>query len=114
LANIAEITLNDRIGLSWLDGPSNGGTSVIDYQVWSDDAAGDGIYIELVSALTLREYTSTSLYSGSTYSFKVKARNDIGYSELSESFEILAAQIPDIPSAPTTTILDRWNVVIDW
>jgi hypothetical protein len=27
---------------------------------------------------------------------------------------ILAAQIPDIPAAPTTSISDRWSVVIDW
>jgi hypothetical protein len=33
---------------------------------------------------------------------------------LSEEIAILAAQIPDIPNAPTTTILDRWSVVIDW
>ncbi len=27
---------------------------------------------------------------------------------------ILAAQIPDIPAEPTTTISDRWNVIIGW
>jgi hypothetical protein len=87
---------------------------VIDYQVWYENGSGTGVYIELVSALTEREYMVTSLYSGVTYSFKVKARNSVGYSELSDAFEILAAQISDIPTAPTTTISDRWNVVIDW
>lgn len=28
--------------------------------------------------------------------------------------EIVAAQKPDQPSVPTTAILDRWSVVIDW
>lgn len=36
LANVLSITLDDRIGLSWNDGLSNGGTSIIDYEVWYD------------------------------------------------------------------------------
>ena len=59
--------------------------------MWYDDGVGTGVYIELVSALTEREYTATGLYSGVTYSFKVKARNSVGYSELSNAFEIIAA-----------------------
>jgi hypothetical protein len=114
LANIISITLDDRIGLSWEDGASNGGTSIIDYQVWYDDGLGTGTYIELVSALTEREYTTTGLYSGLTYSFKVRARNSVGYGVLSDSFEILAAQVPDMINAPTTEISDRWNVIISW
>jgi len=38
----------------------------------------------------------------------------VGFSDFSLPISILAAQIPDIPLAPTTTISDRWNVVIDW
>lgn len=38
----------------------------------------------------------------------------MGYGEFSDEIAILAAQIPDIPNAPTTAILDRWSVVIDW
>jgi len=45
----------------------------------------------LASSLTLREYLAVDLYSGTTYSFKVKARNSVGFSELSDSIEILAA-----------------------
>jgi len=68
----------------------------------------------LASGITKRSYTSISLYSATTYSFKVKARNSVGFSDFSLPISILAAQIPDIPLAPTTTISDRWNVVIDW
>jgi hypothetical protein len=39
----------------------------------------------------------TSLSSGVVYSFKATARNLIGNSGLSESVQILAAQIPDAP-----------------
>jgi hypothetical protein len=31
LANAMDITLDDRIGITWEDGHSNGGNSVIDY-----------------------------------------------------------------------------------
>jgi hypothetical protein len=112
LANAMEITLDDRNGLTWEDGHSNGGNSIIDYQVWYDQGSDD--FIILASNIVEREYTATSLYSGVTYKFKVKARNSVGYGDLSQEIAILAAQIPDIPNAPTTTISDRWNVVIDW
>lgn len=36
LANDMDITLDDRIGITWDDGHSNGGNSIIDYQIWYD------------------------------------------------------------------------------
>lgn len=44
----------------------------------------------------------------------MKARNSVGYSQLSAATSILAAQVPDTPSAPTTSIKDRWTVEIEW
>jgi hypothetical protein len=114
MTNVLSITLDDRIGFVWQDGSSNGGNSIISYQVWHDNGAGDSNYVLLASSLTEREYTSVGLYSGTTYSFKVKALNSVGYSDLSDQISILAAQIPDIPDSPTTTISDSWNIVIDW
>ena len=89
--NLVEITLDDRIGLSWDDGLSNGGTSIIDYQVFFDDGLGTGVFIELASALTERKYTASGLYSGLLYTFRIKARNSVGYSDLSAPITILAA-----------------------
>lgn len=114
LANVLGITLDDRIGFIWDEGENNGGNSVIDYQVWYDDGLANDVYIELATALTEREYIATDLYSGSFYKFKVRSRNSVGYGEFSDPIEILAAQIPDIPLAPTTTISERWYVIIDW
>jgi len=39
--------------------------------------------------------TDQTLLSGETYSFKVKSRNSVGYSEFSEVVSILAAREPD-------------------
>lgn len=36
LANNLLTTLDDRIGITWEDGPSNGGSQIIDYEVWYD------------------------------------------------------------------------------
>lgn len=58
-------------------------------------------------------YTATSLTAGTTYKFKVQARNAFGLSEYSQEILILAAQIPDQPVEPTTSISGP-NVVIAW
>jgi titin len=53
-----------------------------------------------VTALT---YTKTGLSAGTTYKFKVSARNSIGTGSLSSEFTIVAATIPSTPASPTTT-----------
>jgi hypothetical protein len=40
LENIPEITDASEIGLQWLEPSFNGGTNVIDYRVWYDNASG--------------------------------------------------------------------------
>ena len=47
-------------------------------------------------------YTKTSLSAGTTYKFKVSARNSIGTGSLSSEFLIVAATIPSTPAVPTT------------
>lgn len=53
------------------------------------------------------------LTEGHTYSFKVQARNSVGYGAISDPVSILAAQIPDQPSPPLTTI-NGDNVDVTW
>jgi hypothetical protein len=36
LQNVPSITMDDRIGLLWEDGPNNGGVPILDYEVWYD------------------------------------------------------------------------------
>jgi hypothetical protein len=43
----------------------------------------------------------------------VEARNNVGYSSASAPVTILAATLPSIPEAPTTTINGQ-SVVINW
>lgn len=53
------------------------------------------------------------LTPGAFYKFKVEALNSVGYSIPSASLEILCAQPPDKPSAPTTSF-SQLSVVVAW
>ena len=63
----------------------------------------------LESNILSTSYTATSLVAGTTYQFRIQARNIHGYSLNSEVVSILAAQIPDTPTAPVT-IFNRESV----
>jgi hypothetical protein len=71
LANVAEITDSDSIGLSWSSPVFDGGSALIDYRIWFDDATNGVTFTELVSGLTVTSYTANSLTQGQTYQFKV-------------------------------------------
>jgi len=94
--------LDSQIGLQWVDGPSNGGQAVIDYEVWYDKGLDDWALVQ--ANIVSRQHTTTGLQSGTTYKFMVKARNSVGLSAFSAEISILAAQIPDQIQAPVTTI----------
>lgn len=96
------VTRADRIGLEWVAPSFNGGSALVDYQLWYDDASGsiDTILETSISDLT---YTAIGLTQGSVYKFKIETRNSYGTSFFSNTVEILAAQEPAQPVAPVTT-----------
>lgn len=112
LADVPTITLADRIGLTWSPPEFSGGSPIIDYTVWYDDGRGDDTFEVRQSGLQL-SYTALSLVQGTTYKFKVKARNLYGFSEFSDAVSILAAQPPAVPSAPVT-IWQPDDVIVQW
>lgn len=57
LLNDASITDYTKIGLTWSAGASNGGTSLIDYNLYY--ALSSETYLQLVTGLTLTSYTTT-------------------------------------------------------
>ena len=62
----------------------------------------------------MQQYTNgNSLVQGTTYQFRVEARNIIGFSNPSSPVSILCAQIPGIPSAPNT-ISSGSYVIVNW
>jgi hypothetical protein len=109
---MTHITLQNQIGLSWSAPVFDGGSPIIDYRIWTDDATGT-TFTELVSGVQALEYTATSLVRGSTYQFYVEARNIYGYSVASNTVTILAAQIPAQPAAPTTSFAADY-ITVSW
>lgn len=103
LANNLQVTFGTRIGLTWAAGLQAGGTPVLDYTLWSDQ--GSGSYQPVVSGLASTAYTVTGLSLGTSYTFRVQARNAFGLSDFTYSVPILAAQQPDVPAAPETLFL---------
>lgn len=83
--------------VTWDDGISSGGVPYIDWKVDYEDVPG--VWIELASGLTSREFISDFVpVEGKTYNIAVKARNSVGYSAYSENLPVLAAQKPDMPT----------------
>ena len=78
------------MSFTW-DAPANdGGKTVLDYTVQLA-LEGDG-FKDLQSGLTQTNYTlATDIKAGEKYSFRVKARNSIGFSVFSPALKIIAA-----------------------
>ena len=75
------------IGLTWIDGISDGGMPVIDYTVQYDQATGD--WIDLESGVVNQYYQTTiALNPGEVYQFRVKARSSVGLSPASNTASI--------------------------
>ena len=102
LANNAAVTSASQIGLTWSEGPEDGGSGVIDYRI-SYAPETETVYTTKDS-ITTESSTITGLTTGVTYKIKVQARNIYGFSDDSNEILVLVAQIPDAPIAPTTTI----------
>lgn len=92
LANNPLITSGSQVGLSWAQGLSNGGAAVIDFTISMKESAGS--YSVLASAITSQTYIVVGLTMGSSYTFKVLARNPYGSSLYSAEIVVLAAQTP--------------------
>lgn len=101
--NIAEDTSlksGTIIGLQWEEGPSNGGTAVLDYRLNYDQGSGD--YVILYTGIAFTSITVTDLTAGVQYKFKIEARNAYGYSDYSDEIIVLSGFTPFKPDAPTT------------
>jgi hypothetical protein len=83
------------IGLTWTAGATNGGTPVLDYRI--NYAVSGGTFGILADAVAGTSYTVSTLQPGTTYEFKVEARNAYDFSTYSNTVSILVAYVPDAP-----------------
>lgn len=113
LANDINRSSGKTITIVWNNGAEDGGTPVIDYIVSYDSGLGTNVFTVLASAVTTQSYSVTQVTPGKTYVFKVQSRNAFGPSLFSDSVAILAAQTPDPPIAPVTSVSGT-NILITW
>ena len=62
---------------------------------------GTGTYIQAAAGITTTSFTKTGLSAGTTYNFKVQARNIVGVGSLTSAFSIVAAVVPGVPTSLT-------------
>ena len=112
LSNNVAITASGIVGLTWLAVSSNGGSPVVDYQLSSKIGAGS--YTILASGITTKSYTATLLTADVVYTFKVTARNLVGFGTDSSEVNVRAAAKPSVPAAPSTSVNSNTSVTITW
>ena len=72
--------------MTWTAPSTTGGSDVLDYTVYWDQ--GTGSFVELESGVAATSYTKAGLAPGTTYAFKVRARNALGDGAFSAAVSI--------------------------
>ena len=106
-------TTKTQVAFTWSAPVIDGGDTVIDYKIEMDDD-NDGVYSTVATGVTSTAHTETGLLAGSSYKFRVSARNSVGYSTPSSVLTIVAATVPSQPSAPTATLNGETSFTINW
>jgi titin len=117
LASDPAVTDATRIKFTWEDPLEDGGSPILDYDVYWDQGSTISSVVLLASDLTVREYqTTASLTSGELYSFYVSARNAVGEGQLSDPLSVYAATIPDAPLAVVNVpgVTTGFQVGLNW
>ena len=108
-----EVSTNKlQIALSWTPPEDNGGSEVLDYRVYIDDAEGNKI--DEIEGVTSTSHIETGVTGGASYSYYVRARNSAGLSEFSLPLLIVAATEPSQPDAPTLIVISEYEIGISW
>jgi hypothetical protein len=117
LANDPIVTSDLRIKFTWQEGASNGGDTVLDFDIYYDQGYGGDTFILLASNVETAHYTTTvTLINDVNYSFKVTARNTVGSGLQSQAVTILAARVADAPVnlANVPSITTAYQIGITW
>lgn len=107
-----------QIEVDWtaLNSPQNGDSNVLSYILYYDQ--GSSNYIEVVgesSDYTLTSYTVTGLTAGTSYKFKVAAKNAHGTGDFSNEVTIVAESVPAKLSVVVTSIdSSTGNMLVDF
>jgi len=98
------------LGLTWSAGASNGGSTITEYRVSKAEQGGS---FSVLASTASTSYQATSLTAGTTYEFKIEAKNEYGYSSHSSTLSLLCAHIPTVPAGVATSIVGS-TVKVEW
>jgi len=114
-------TSDTAVVIDWtaLASPENGGTAVLGYALYTDDAGGGATWTEVIGYTSVYSGTTFTLTggvsAGASYGFKVMAKNKWGWGAFSDAATILAATAPSVAGSATTVIdAGTGGVVLTW
>ena len=110
---IASYGLN-QVGLSWTIPATNGGATITDYLIEYSSSSGSTwtTFIDLVTSS--RSATVTDLVSGSSYIFRVSARNSAGTGDPSVVSAVVRPGVPTAPCCITEVLIGPQYVALRW
>jgi hypothetical protein len=97
------------LGLTWVPEAENG-SPILDFTI--SRAIENGSY-SVLAVSSVNSFTVFSLTPGTTYKFKVQARNAFGLSNYSEELSLLSAYVPLKPDSPDAFIFED-RIIISW
>ena len=109
--NLTAMFGNEYVQLNWETPSSNGGSTIINYQVWR--ATGSGAKTPRVLLGTVFSFNDTDVDNGDTYYYTVKAINSIGSSVDSNQVTANPATVPNAPTGLMATSGDAF-VSLEW
>ena len=106
-------TTKNSVTIEWQVPDTDGGAYITSYSVYSDSGAGaDFTYVGSTDGLA---FTHSNLQpSGMLIAYKLKAVNDVGESELTDSCSVIVAVLPGTPDAPELVTTDLTSIEIQW
>ena len=84
----------------------NGGSPITDYLIYFDNGLGGSFQVLAETTTPDLSYTLTPVVAGTSYRFKVTAKNVVGESLLSSEVSIIASSLSGQPSTPTYVSAD--------
>lgn len=97
------LTNAKQIYVYWTAPAANGGSDILTYELQNDDGKG-GDFVSVIGYdqpyLKLWYVVETNISKGTTYRFRYRAQNRVGWSTFSDTAYIQAANVPVKPPVP--------------
>ena len=111
--NLAAVSHGTTINLSWDAPASDGGAEVTSYRIETSTDGDD--WSELVSSVTGTKYADTGLTIGTTYYYRVTARNSEGLGATSGAVSAtVIANLPGAPQSLSAASGGRTSIDLSW